>query len=171
MKNKIAVACLAFGIVLGAGVTEWVNYYQVNLPYSRALDAASASVVRAKQTLAAANAQLRGFTVIDETTLTAPVESAASQPPSGAAAALSIIGAITGRNLSALAALTAPTQPAPQQQPGARTAFLIRGQVQPFSRFMDGTQAYYQLCATPTQCGTPAPVPALTAQDLEASGK
>lgn len=162
MKTKLA--WLALGTLLGASVTQLIEYREVTLPCARALAAARASVVEARKTVAAARAEQlserAGFTIIEEIDAPAPPAS-----PSNAAIALGILGAISGRNLSGVAPLLPQPEQAPQ--PTSWHGFAIRGHVQPLATPW-ASRAFYTFCATEKTCTSPAVIPVVTQADLVA---
>lgn len=142
MKTKILM--LALGLLLGAGVTEAVNYFEVNAPYSRALDAEHAQIAQLE-------AQSDGWTLIET--------AAPAAAPSKEQLAANLLELFGGRKLSALSAMLAPAAAPDSPLDNLRVVFFAHGQFHPLAA--DGqAAAFYQTCdAHGRVCSDPAMVP------------
>lgn len=146
MKNKILI--LALGLLLGAGVTEAVNYFAVNAPYNRALDAEHAQIAQLE---AQAAAQADGWTLIET--------AASPAAPSKEQLAANLLELFGGRKLSELSAMIAPPAAPDSPLDNLRVVFFAHGQFHPLAA--DGqAAAFYQTCdAHGRVCSDPAMVP------------
>jgi hypothetical protein len=143
MKNKLRFALvLVAGLLLGGGITEAINYYEVYVLYNRLL--------------AVDDAQLKGWTLIEQQSTVAAVPAA---QPTGAQVAEQLLAAFGGRKLSALASALSAQQPA-QPQAQIRVAFIVPGKFRPMATPGAAGIAYYQNCdRSVNRCTDPAIIP------------